>query len=1437
MAALEIHCLGGFAVGLHKTAIPAFPTDKIRALLTYLALEGGQPHRREVLANLFWPEMDEAGALMNLRLALHRLRKTLDNVQPAMGAALLQSTRQTLQLNSALVTVDVNRFQALLTACAVHLHESLLSCPDCRSRLQQAVELYRGELLAGFGLGDAPVFEEWLLLRREALHQQALAALHTLVLGYEQQGDDVQAHYYASRQLALDPTREEAHRHLLRSLARRGLRTEALAQYESCRRILQIELGVDPAPETVALYEEILAKPDAKMQGRLEQNLALPPSAVAALPGTLADWRDVPEATKVYGRAAELAQLGNWLVYERCTLVALLGIGGVGKTTLAAATAKTVAANFERVIWRSLLNAPPLEELLRDLLQRLSNAQLIDLPQSLDGQLLLLLEALRRQRSLLILDNMESIMHPAQPGQMRPGYTGYAHLLRRIVTQGHQSCLLLTSRERPQDFARWEEDTPRVRSLLLGGLDETAGQTMLTARGLLGPQADAVALVHRYSGNPLALRLVAQTVQDLFGGSIAAFLATETSLFDDIQAVLDQQFTRLSPLEQELLLWLAIEREPVSLQSLRDNLVDPGAPRALVEALRALQRRSLIGQSAQHFVLQNVVTEYLTEHLVAQVYQEICEFSWLISTVTGERPSAAPPTFKVEIQHLWLNRFALLKATAKEYVRASQERLIVQPLLKRLLQKVGHDGLVKQINQAVTALHTYAPLRPGYMAGNLLNLLLHLGVELRGYDFSYLNVWQAHLQMMRLPEVNFRGANLAHSGFTHLFGEIFALQFQQGTQLLVAGSVDGVLYVWGASALTATGRLLYEYQTFGAGATIASFDASGRFLASGHTNRQVLLWDVTQGRLLHALAEPVDAVWFLLFSPTAETLAVSSADGTVRLWDVQTGELKLVLQAHRIAIPTLAFSPDGRMLASGDVDGTICLWRLTADFQAGLLATLHGHTDEVHNLAFDPSGTLLASGSHDNTVRLWRVSSAAGVHLLHKLQGHALAIRALALSPDGTLLASGGEDTYVRLWDIQTGQLLHTFFDLGYPSAALVFSQDGRRLASAAREQIVFLWEVATRQRLNSLQAYSNQVYAARFSTDGRWLAAGGLDGALHLWTITSHHTDNTVLAVPAQSLRGHTRSLYAVAVAPDAAATYPLVATAGADQTIRLWDIASHRTLAVLAGHTDKVEAIDFSPDGQSLVSASRDKCVKLWDVACGQVRHTLQGHTDRVLSCAFSPTGRLVASGGADRTVRLWDAQQGTALYTLQGHQNTVRSVIFSRDGQLLISSSYDHTLRFWDTQTGQQTGIVTTWGTSILSIDYHPQRALLALGANDHMVRLWAFSQQPGEGRLLAILRGHTNSVFSVQFSLDGHWLVSAGADETIRLWQIAPLLTTPLAENQPPLALPMAHTFDPCIAILRAEGPYAGMNITDVTGINEAQKATLKALGAVDDEMIS
>ncbi|NIV27927.1 MAG: hypothetical protein GWN58_00010, partial [Anaerolineae bacterium] len=200
---------------------------------------------------------------------------------------------------------------------------------------------------------------------------------------------------------------------------------------------------------------------------------------------------------------------------------------------------------------------------------------------SLDEQLSLLFTYLRQHRCLLVLDNVESILQSERAGYYKPGYETYGQLIRRMGESEHQSCLLLTSRESPQEVARLEGDTLRVRSLQLAGLTGEAGQEILKAHGLVGPVDQEVALVTRYSGNALALKLVARTIQELFDGDIAAFLSVETPIFDDIRDVLDQQFARLSPLEQEILVWLAIEREAISRQALVDNLVPAVSQRTL----------------------------------------------------------------------------------------------------------------------------------------------------------------------------------------------------------------------------------------------------------------------------------------------------------------------------------------------------------------------------------------------------------------------------------------------------------------------------------------------------------------------------------------------------------------------------------------------------------------------------------------------------------------------------------------------------------------------------------------------------------------------------------------------------------------------------------------------------------------------------------------
>ena len=676
--------------------------------------------------------------------------------------------------------------------------------------------------------------------------------------------------------------------------------------------------------------------------GRTElQDIFFPQAAVV-------DWGETSEPGSFYGRESEQALLEQWLVSDRCRLVAILGMGGIGKTVLATKVVRQVSPHYDYVIWRSLINAPPLASMLRSWFNVLAPQQLNRFPAHLAEQLTLLFDHLRRQRCLLILDNLETIMQQgSRAGQYRPGYEVYGQLIQHFGEGEHQSCLLLTSRERPQELARLALDNPLIRFHPLSGLAETAGLAILQGQGLSGSAHVLEGLVEHYSGHPLALKLIAQTIQELFGGDIDAFVRDGALIFDDIRDLLDEQFARLSASEREILIWLAIEREALSPQLLRDNLVKVEAGGSFLEALSSLQRRSLLEQSAVGFTLQNVIMEYTTDRLIDQVCSEISSGAIAI-----------------------LQSHALIKAQAKEYVRASQSRLILKPVAERLLAALGQTGLEARLKTILETLRQAGPHTPGYAGGNVLNMLLHLQSKLRGYDFSGLTIRQAYLAGLHAPDLNLADADLVDAVFTDTFGPTFAVAFSPDGQVLAAGTAEGQVRLWrvidGQPLLTCEGHV-------GAVWSVA-FSPDGRLLASGSTDGTVRIWDVHSGQSLKTLAGHTQQVWSVAFSPDGALLASGGEDQTVRVWDVHTGQMRQTFSGHTRPISSVAFSPDGYLLASGSMDRTVCLW----DVHTGQIhKTLSGHTNWIWSVAFSPNGRYLATGSADATIKLWDVQTGA----------------------------------------------------------------------------------------------------------------------------------------------------------------------------------------------------------------------------------------------------------------------------------------------------------------------------------------------------------------------------------------------------------------------------------------------------------------------------
>jgi DNA-binding SARP family transcriptional activator/uncharacterized protein YndB with AHSA1/START domain len=252
---LVLDLFGSFRAAVGGTPLNGFRSDKARALLAYLAVEGDRPHARSSLATLLWPNMLDDAALGNLRKTLHRLQVAL----APTGRPVLLVTRQAIALDRAACVTDVATFRDLLAGAEAHPHAALHECDCCVDRLAQAVALYRGELLAGFNLPDAEPFDEWLMLRRERFLHAALGALYRLTAVNLERGEYDQALAHAVQQVELDPVREEAHRQAIRALLLSGHSRQAGAYLNRAREMVMDALGVDLSPETLALLDDVAA--------------------------------------------------------------------------------------------------------------------------------------------------------------------------------------------------------------------------------------------------------------------------------------------------------------------------------------------------------------------------------------------------------------------------------------------------------------------------------------------------------------------------------------------------------------------------------------------------------------------------------------------------------------------------------------------------------------------------------------------------------------------------------------------------------------------------------------------------------------------------------------------------------------------------------------------------------------------------------------------------------------------------------------------------------------------------------------------------------------------------------------------------------------------------------------------------------------------------
>lgn len=610
MPHLDIRLLGTFEITLDGKPLTGFATDKARALLAYLALEAAHPQRRDVLATLLWPDQPENKARQNLRQTLLYLRHAL-NDDDQCDVPFLLVDRETVQLNPASdYRLDVTEFEALRAACQQHRHRRKESCLPCLRRMAQMAGLYRGEFLEHFFVSDSTIFEEWATLKREWLHREAIETLFTLTDYYTRRGELTRARQLAWRQVELEPWREEAHRQLMRLLAMEGERSAALAQYETCCRILAQELGIEPMAETTALYAHI----------RDETRAPSPPLPLSLSPSLSLPLPTPP--TPFVGREDELAELAELIANPDSRLLSLIGPGGIGKTRLALqAAAEQIGAFASGVYHVPLAAANSVETVIAAIADALGLH--LHNHQQPRRQLL---DYLREKETLLVLDNLEQLLPDVD-------------LIAAILQHAPKTILLVTSRERLNLQEEWVYEVEGL-SYPDARMEESLGETRQTYSAVDLFQQRARQVNRRFSltetefpavvricqlveGMPLGVELAAAWVSVHSCAEIVQAIEHNLDILTtrlhnvperhrNIRATFEHSWQLLNEAEQDLFARLSVFRG--GFQPEAATAVAGAAQSALASLLdKSLLRRASRDRYDMHELLRQYVAEKLAD--------------------------------------------------------------------------------------------------------------------------------------------------------------------------------------------------------------------------------------------------------------------------------------------------------------------------------------------------------------------------------------------------------------------------------------------------------------------------------------------------------------------------------------------------------------------------------------------------------------------------------------------------------------------------------------------------------------------------------------------------------------------------------------------------------------------------------------------------------
>jgi WD40 repeat protein/DNA-binding SARP family transcriptional activator/energy-coupling factor transporter ATP-binding protein EcfA2 len=1432
MAHLSLSLLGLFQAELDGQQVTGFESNKVRALLAYLATEADRPHARQALAGLLWPDYTDRSALNNLRSALANLRHAIGDQQTKPPFLIID--RDTIQFNP-------NSDHWLDLEC-------LQDLPDLTvEKLEQAISACRGSFLEGFSLNDSPPFEEWLLYKREQTNRKILGALQRLAAHYENLGDYGRTITYTRQLLELEPWDEDAHRQLMRVLACSGQRSAALMQYKTCRRLLKDELGVEPGRATTTLYEHIrdesYTPASARLMGRMSDHQEEAPSP-GDPPYKGLHYFEEGDADLFFGREALTVRLVTRVneclsnTSEQARFLAIIGASGSGKSSILRAGlipalrhhqrsgTPAFGSPFDGNLHLITPTTRPLEALAITLTRKEepleATIQLVDElardPRSLHLAACRSAQNHNSSHLLLVVDQFEELFSLCHDETQRqafidnllyaataPGPTivivslradFYAYCapyqnLRMALSQNQEfigamnTAELRQAIEEPARFGGWELE-PGLVDLLLREVGNEPGALPLLSHALLETW-------QRRRGRCLTLSGYAGS-----GGVHGAISRTAETTFNQLtseqQSIARNIFLRLTELGEGT-------QDTRRRASLTELISDPQNVSLVLAVLKRLADARLITVSRESVEVAHealirewgTLLEWLNENREAlRLHRQLTQAAQEWDELEREPEALYRGARLSQVLEMVKAHFAELNPLEQAFLDASQTEQMAQQAVETARQQrelEAAKALTEAQRQRAAAEKRRAEeqtraasrlrRRAVYLALALSASIMLLLAALWLGQLANRNAQTAQAQTRLASSRELAAAAVSNLQIDPERSVLLALQ-----SLSTADTLEARNAIRRALTELHILRTIPAHQQ----SPGVAYSPDGTRLASIGIEGVAKIWDVASGKLLLELpSDKAEVGWGIAYSPDG-TRVVTVWNSQLVVWDVESGQREFTIPGDLSGgtVNRASFSPDNKRVAVAHLDGIPRVWDLDSGTQ---VFALSGNKKICDAIAFSPDGSQLATGDQGGTVKIW--DAASGQELLSIGSGGV--IHNLAYSPDGARLAAANEDGTLTIWDPTAGREALSLPRMsGLYSVA--FMPDGKRVVSAHQDGTTKIWDAVSGQLLLTLAGHVSTVVDVASSPDGKQIATAGFDGTIRQWDPSPGREVLTLAA--------HTDQAYGVRYSLDGSH----LATVGMDGYARIWEARTGRLVLELAPGSP-LSSLAYSPDSKLLAAGGEDGMVYAWELDTGKLIFRVAGHQGKVPGVAFSPDGTWLVSGSWDATIKVWEVSTAREIASFAGHTLGFGfDIAFSPDGETVYSGGADSFGRQWKAATGHQEAEYFADGREIYGLAVSPDGRLLALGLHDGEINAWdtiqkikiltltghaglnarlAFTQDGSRlasanfdglakvwdvhsGQELFSLYGNTSNVFGVAFSPDGSRLATAGGDGTLRIF---------------------------------------------------------------------